>query len=81
MSQENVERVIGQLVTDESFRRRFAADTQRAVQRLVESGVTLSDCERRALESLDIHRFDEFAQTLHPCISKVDLKGEFTCEN
>lgn len=81
MSQKNVERVIGQLVTDESFRRRFAADTERAVQGLVEAGVTLSDCERRALVSLDMHRFDQFAETLHPCISKVDLKGESSCDN
>jgi hypothetical protein len=73
MSQCNVEKVIGRLVTDEGFRRRFAADPDAAVQRLVERGVQLNLCERRALTALDLERVALFAEGLDPCILKVEL--------
>lgn len=81
MSQRNVERVIGQLVTDESFRRRFAGDPVVAVQELIDCGVALSECERRALTTLDLGHFNRFAETLDPCILKADLKGDLSCDN
>jgi len=73
MSQRNVEKVIGRLVTDEGFRRRFAADPPAAIQQLVDGGVELNLCERRALAALEPERVALFAEALDPCILKVEL--------
>jgi hypothetical protein len=75
MSQRNVEQVIGRLVTDEGFRRRFAADPQAALQALLAGGLELNPCELRALASLDAQRAARFAQAIDPRIQKVDLQG------
>lgn len=74
MSQHHVEQAIGRLVTDEGFRRRFAADPPAAIQRLVDAGFELNPCERRALVSLDPRRLARFAETVDPCILKVELR-------
>ena len=73
MSQRNVEQVIGRLVTDEGFRRRFAADPRAAVGELIETGLHLNSCEVRGLTALDPERVARFAAAIHPCIQKVDL--------
>lgn len=73
MSQRNVEQVVGRLVTDEGFRRRFAADPGAELRRLVEAGVALNPCELRALSALDLRRLESFADAIHPCIQKVEL--------
>lgn len=74
MSQRNVETVIGRLVTDESFRRRYADDPHALIQQLVDGGLELNICERRALLALDPQRVSLFAEELDPCIQKVDLR-------
>ena len=73
MSQRNVERLIGRLVTDEAFRRQFAADPVSAVEALTSGGMELNECERRALASIDPREVERFSETLHPCIQKSDL--------
>ena len=73
MSQRNVEQVIGRLVTDEGFRRRFAADPRAAVSELIEGGLHLNSCEVRGLTALDPERVARFAAAIHPCIQKVEL--------
>jgi hypothetical protein len=73
MSQRNVEQVIGRLVTDEGFRRRFAADPRAAVCGLIEGGLHLNSCEVRGLTALDPERVARFAAAIHPCIQKVEL--------
>jgi hypothetical protein len=75
MSQRNVEQVIGKLVTDEGFRRRFADDPKAALAELVEGGLGLNPCEMRGLLALDARRIERFADTLHPCIQKVELSS------
>lgn len=75
MSQVNVERVIGRLVTDEGFRRRFAEDPRATLQDLVTNGVELNFCELRALAAVDPRRAARFADLLHPCIQKVEIPG------
>jgi hypothetical protein len=72
MSQRNVEKVIGRLVTDEGLRRRFAADPPAVIQQLVDGGVELNPCERRALAALEPERVALFAEALDPCILKVE---------
>jgi hypothetical protein len=73
MSQGNVERVIGRLVTDDGFRRRFAGDPQATLRELTASGLELNPCELRALAALDPGRISRFAEALDPRIHKVEL--------
>jgi hypothetical protein len=75
MSQRNVERVIGRLATDEGFRRRFAADPRSVLAELVSQGAELNPCELRALASIDRGVADLFADSLDPCIQKIDPHG------
>ncbi len=75
MSQPNVERVLGLLVTDEAFRRRFAGDPRSALQLLIEQGMQLSSCEQMALAATDLDQLARFAAALDPRIQKSDLTG------
>ena len=75
MSQSSVERIIGALVTDEAFRRRFAEDRVEAIRQLVESGVELTFCERRALACLNPAELARFAELIDARLQKSDLKG------
>lgn len=74
MSQRSVEQVIGRLVTDEAFRRRFFADPAAAVREISQSGVDLNDCERRALECIDARAATRFAGVIDARIQKTDLR-------
>jgi putative modified peptide len=79
MSQRNVERILGRLVTDEAFRRRFAADPRAALAEMTSCcGGELNECERRALEAVDPEAVRTFAEALDPRIQKCDLEGERT---
>jgi len=73
MSQCNVERVLGKLVTDDGFRRRFTQDPVGTLQELVASGLDLNACERRALEAIDHRRLARFVEALDPCIQKIEI--------
>ena len=73
MSQQNVERVIGRLATDEAFRRRFVADREGALRELLASGVALTRCELHAIGSLDARSVDRFADEIDPRLQKSDL--------
>ena len=75
MSQDNVERVIGRLVTDEAFRASFNEDPEGALESLVERGMTLNPCELRALVDLDPELISSFAEAIDPRIQKTDLRG------
>ena len=78
MSQRNVERVIGRLVTDEAFRRRFAADPASTLSGIAGDGLELNDCERGALAVLDPRAVERFADSLDPRLQKSDLHGGCT---
>src|SRR5688572_27393487 len=66
MSQRSVERVIGRLVTDEAFRRRFAEDSESALRETMECGLELNPCERRALAGLDVRLIEHLADAIDP---------------
>ena len=68
MSQQAVERAIGKLVTDESFRRRFAADPARAS---LEAGLSLSASELSALAQISGAALNRFARTLDDSIRRL----------
>lgn len=75
MSQRNVEWVIGKLVTDEEFRRRFAAGPFPALRELIESGVELTHCEERVLAAFDMRLAARCAQKIDPRLQKADLRS------
>jgi putative modified peptide len=75
VSQRNVETLIGRLVTDEAFRRRFAEDPGEALRKITECGVELTDLELRALASIDARSAEQFAEAVDPRIQKIDIHG------
>jgi len=75
MTQVNVERVIGQLVTDEAFRRRFAKDPRSTLQDLAQRGVELNPCEVQALLCIDPSVLARCAKAIDPRLQKTDLRG------
>ena len=78
MSQRGVERVIGRLVTDEEFRRRFAEDPAALLREVAGCSLELTNLEIQALASIDLRRLDRLARTLDPRIQKVCVQGELS---
>jgi hypothetical protein len=68
MSQQAVERTIGKLVTDESFRARFSADPARAS---LEAGLPLSATELSALARISEETLRRFAGSLEDSIRRL----------
>jgi len=75
MSQSNVERILGALITDEALRRRFAEDRVATLRHLAETGLELNACERNALAGLDAAQLERFADLIDARLQKSDLKG------
>ena len=75
MSQRNVERVIGRLVTDEAFRRQFGDDPQTTLEELATGGIELTPCEVHALIGIDPRQVARFADALDPRLQKADCHG------
>ena len=68
MSQQAVERAIGKLVTDESFRRRFTADPARAS---LEAGLSFSATELAAVARISGAALDRLARTVDDSIRRL----------
>lgn len=75
MSQQTVESVIGRLVTDEGFRRRFRDSPALVIEELVACGKPLTAVERRALLELDFAACEQFADRMDPRLQKISLRG------
>ena len=75
MSQVNVERVIGLLVTDEGFRRRFALDPLAELDDLARNGIQLNPFERDALVEIDLRAMRRCANAIDPRLQKSDLRS------
>ncbi len=73
MSQENVEKVIGRMVTDQGFRRRYEEKPFEALFEAVASGVELTTVELQALAGMDAALIARFADALDPRIQKIEL--------
>jgi putative modified peptide len=73
MSQANVERIIGRLITDEEFRRRFAEDPQAALSEITDRGVELTCLELKALASIDPQLTESLAEAIDSRIQKACL--------
>ncbi len=72
MSQQNVERVIGRIVTDQGFRRRFQKKPIDTLFEIVASGLELTTVELHALAGLDAALVARFADALDPRIQKIE---------
>jgi hypothetical protein len=68
MSQQAVERAIGKLATDESFRTAFVADAARAS---LDAGLRLSATEIAALLRIPTTALERFAARLDDCICRL----------
>jgi len=74
MSQRTVESVIGRLVTDEDFRRRFSERPAAVIDELIASGTELTPVERRALLDLDAAACEQFADRVDARLQKICLR-------
>ena len=75
MSQGSVERIMGRLLTDDEFRRRFAADADAALDEMRASGLELTPCELGALSRFDWKAAERCARAVDPRLLKADLLG------
>jgi hypothetical protein len=75
MSQRSVERVIGRLVTDEAFRRRFVDQPEVVLHESVTCGLELTPCEIQALAAIDVASVQRFAAAIDPRLQKTDIHG------
>ena len=80
MSQRSVERVIGRLVTDEAFRRKFAERPERALRETVDCGLELTPCEIQALAALDVRVVERFAEAIDPRSQTLPRRAEAVTE-
>ena len=74
MSHRHLEVVIGRLVTDESFRRRFVEQPTRWSDELAEAGLELSDAELTALRRTEASAWLAIADAIDPRLQKASLK-------
>jgi hypothetical protein len=74
MSQRNVETLIGRLVTDEGFRRRFGDHPAEVLGELLASGWELTPAEQRALTCCNLGVVERCARAVDPRLLKVDLR-------
>lgn len=75
MSQRGVERVIGRLVTDEAFLRRFTENPAAVIQEVLACGVELTSLEMQAIASIDPELLTRLAENLDPRIQKICIEG------
>jgi hypothetical protein len=75
MTQRNVERVIGMLLTDEALRDRFLENPAGLIEQVTREGWDLTETERAALAELDPGSLAAFARRLDPRIRKASLNG------
>jgi hypothetical protein len=76
MSHRSVETIIGRLVTDEGFRRRFLTETAAVLDELRQRGCELTPIETQALAAIDPAALRAFASGLDERLQKIDLAAE-----
>lgn len=67
---------MGRLLTDEEFRRRFAAEPVALLAELSASGVELTGCELVALSRFDWKAAERCARAIDPRLVKADLRTD-----
>ena len=70
MTQRWIEIVVGRLITDEGFRRRFLDDPHHALGELLDRGTDLTPSEIAALVSVDGALWQQVAGEIDPRLQK-----------
>jgi hypothetical protein len=73
MTHRNVETLIGRLVTDSRFRRRFLENPSRVLGEFREHGFELTTIEHEALAGMDTQAIKAFADAVDRRIQRVEL--------
>ena len=81
MTQKNVEMVIGRLVTDADFRRRFERDPAAALDLLAGSGLELNRVERQELLALDPEAFEVLVPAVSPRLQRAGFSSDAADES
>jgi hypothetical protein len=74
MGQRSVEILVGCLVTDEEFRRRFVAEPHETIRQMRQRGLELTVAEVDALLASPITLWERLAAALDPRLQKASLK-------
>jgi hypothetical protein len=75
VTQQNIEIVIGRLLTDEEFRGTFLTNPHRALGELLERGTQLSHAEIAALIGIDLTLWERVAEQIDPRLQKASLRS------
>ena len=78
MSQREVERLIGRLITDEDFRREFERNPKGTLRAMVEHDVGLTAAEAAALAATPRSVWQRAAHDIDPRLQKASLKSPHT---
>ena len=74
MSHKAVEAIIGKLVTDEAFRRRFFAEPGAALDELRLRGYEVTPVETEALLAIDATALHALSEAIDTRLQKLDLR-------
>lgn len=74
MAQKTVERLIGQLFTDEELRVRFVQQPLETLIALRDEGLDLTNGEVEALVETDVRLWDAVAVRIHPRLQRCSLR-------
>jgi hypothetical protein len=80
MTHRNVETLIGRLVTDSRFRRRFFENPRRVLAEFREQGFELTTVENEALAGMDTVAMKAFAEAVDRRIQRVELPQDPTSD-
>lgn len=75
MSQREVERLIGRLITDEDFRGQFERDPRGTLRAMVEREVSLTSAEMAALAATPRSVWQRAARDIDPRLQKCSLRS------
>jgi hypothetical protein len=80
MSQRDVEKLLGKILTDDEFRQSFFPVGRHSFEFAAAHGLELTAIERSALSSLRSRAFEFLARSLDPRISRSTTSGEWVAE-
>ena len=76
MSQRDVEKLLGKILTNDEFRQSFFPVGRHSFEYAASHGLELTAVERSALSSLRSRAFECLARSLDPRISRSSAAGE-----
>jgi len=76
MSQRDVEKLLGKILTDDDFRQSFFPVGRHSFEFAASHGLELTAVERSALSSLKSRAFECLARSLDPRISRSSPAGD-----